>query len=82
MVMAFVLIDIDQGSEQGVIEDLKKIDGVEEALGLHGNHGIIAKVKADTIGRLKEIVTYGVKRISKVKSTLTLLTVEDPRILI
>jgi hypothetical protein len=34
-------------------------------------------VKADTMDRLKEIVTWKVRRLDKVRSTLTMIVVEE-----
>jgi DNA-binding Lrp family transcriptional regulator len=57
MPTAFVLINTEIGSEADVLKDLKKVEGVEEANAVYGVYDIIARVKADTMDRLKEIVT-------------------------
>ena len=76
MPMAFVLINSEMGSESEVLGALKKIDGVEEAYMVYGVYDVVAKVKADTMDKLKEVVTWRLRRLDKVRSTLTLMVVE------
>lgn len=77
MPTAFVLINTEIGSEADVLKDLKKVEGVEEAHAVYGVYDIIARVKANTMDRLKEIVTWKVRRLDKVRSTLTMIVVEE-----
>jgi len=76
MPTAFVLINTEIGSEANVLETLKKVDGVDEAFAVYGVYDIIARVKADTMDKLKEIVTWRIRRLDKVRSTLTMIVVE------
>jgi len=76
MPMAFVLINSEIGSEEDVLAALKKIPNVKEANVVYGVYDIIAKVEADTMDRLKEVVTWHVRRLDKVRSTLTMIVVE------
>ena len=76
MPTAFVLINTEIGSEANVLETLKKVEGVDEAFAVYGVYDIIARVKADTMDKLKEIVTWRVRRLDKVRSTLTMIVVE------
>jgi len=77
MPTAFVLINTEIGSEADVLKDLKKVEGIEEAHAVYGVYDIIARVKADTMDKLKEIVTWKVRRLDKVRSTLTMIVVEE-----
>jgi len=77
MPTAFVLINTEIGSEADVLKDLKKVEGVEEAHAVYGVYDIIARVRADTMDKLKEIVTWKVRRLDKVRSTLTMIVVEE-----
>ena len=49
MPKAFVLINVESGTEEEVVGDLKKIDGVEEAYYSYGVYDIIAKIKAESM---------------------------------
>ncbi len=77
MPTAFVLINTEIGSEADVLKDLKKVEGVEEAYAVYGVYDIIARIKADTMDKLKETVTWRVRRLDKVRSTLTMIVVEE-----
>lgn len=75
MSMAFVLVNTEVGSEDEVLESLKKIDAVEEAYVTFGVYDLVAKVKADTMNKLREIVSSQIRRLNKVKSTITLVAI-------
>jgi DNA-binding Lrp family transcriptional regulator len=77
MPKAFVLINTEIGSEADVLKDLRKIEGVEEAYSVYGVYDIIAKVSAESMDKLKEIVTWRIRRLDKVRSTLTMIIVEE-----
>jgi len=77
MPKAFVLINTEIGSEADVLKDLKKIEGVEEAFTVYGVYDIIARVSAETMDKLKEIVTWRIRRLDKVRSTLTMIIIEE-----
>jgi len=79
MPIAFVLINTEIGSESEVLGSLKKIDAVQEAYMVYGVYDVVAKVKADTMDKLKEIVTWHVRRLDKVRSTLTMIVIEETK---
>ncbi len=76
MPTAFVLINSELGSEKKVLESLRKVRAVEEAYMVYGVYDIVAKVKADTMDKLKEIVAFHIRRLDKVRTTLTMIVVE------
>jgi len=78
MPMAFLLINTELASPE-VREELKKIEGVEEVYVVYGIYDIVAKVRANTMDELKEIVTWRVRRLDKVRSTLTMIAIEEPK---
>lgn len=79
MAMAFVLINTQVGSESEVLAALKKVDGVEEAYMVYGVHDVVTKVKADTMDKLKEIVTWRLRRLDSVRSTQTMIVIEETK---
>jgi DNA-binding Lrp family transcriptional regulator len=79
MPMAFVLINTEIGSENEVLDDLKKIEAVKEAYMVYGVYDVVAKVSANTMDKLKEIVTWHVRRLDKVRSTLTMIVIEGSK---
>lgn len=76
MPMAFVLINAEIGSEEEVLKELLKVEGVIEAHVVYGVYDVVAKIKAETMDKLKDIVTWHVRRLNKVRSTLTMIVME------
>jgi len=77
MPKAFVLINVDSGSEEKLLEEIRKIDGVEEAYYSYGVYDIIIKVKADSMEKLRDTITRKIRTIGRVRSTLTLIMMEE-----
>jgi len=78
MPLAFVLINAEIGSEDEVVAELRKIGNVKESYVVYGVYDIVAKVEADSMDKLKEVVTWKIRRLDKVRSTLTMIVVEGP----
>jgi len=77
MPRAFVLFNVESGLEDKVLAELKKIEGIQEVYVSYGVYDIIAKLKADAMEQLKDIVTYKMRTIKNVRSTLTLIMTEE-----
>jgi len=77
MPRAFVLINVESGAEDEVLKELNTIDGIEEAYFSYGVYDLITKIKADTMEKLKEMVTHQIRTLIKVRSTLTLIMMEE-----
>lgn len=71
------MINVESGAEDEVLKAMKKVEGVEEAYFSYGVYDLIAKIKADNMEQLKELVTRQIRNISKVRSTLTLIIMEE-----
>ena len=74
---AYVLINCDLGYEKQIIEELKHISDVKEVHGTFGVYDILAKVESDQITTLREIITSKIRKIDRIRSTLTLMTIGD-----
>jgi len=79
MAQAFVLVNTEIGSESEVLMALKKVDGVQEAYSVYGVYDLVAKIEAETMDKLKQIVTWHIRRLDKVRSTLTMIVIEEPQ---
>jgi DNA-binding Lrp family transcriptional regulator len=77
MPMAFVFMNIDTGGEQEVLNQLRSITNVKEAYLVYGVYDLVARIEAETMDKLKEIVTWKVRRLDKVRSTLTTIVMES-----
>ena len=76
MPTAYVLINCDLGSEDDIIKELKKLPEVVEVSGVFGVYDIIIRIRSDSMDKLREVVTWNVRRIDKVRSTLTMMVIE------
>jgi len=73
MPAAFVLINTEVGSEEETLEELKKLESVKEAHCVYGTYDIVVKVEADSMDKLKEATTWEIRKINKVRNTLTMI---------
>ena len=76
MPRAYVLFNITPRTELQVLNDVKKIRGVKETYVSYGVYDLIVRVKEDSIEALRELVTYHLRKIANVTSTLTLMETE------
>ena len=79
MPKAFVLMNVESGSEDFVLQELKAVSRVEEAFFSYGVYDIIARVKAESMDELKEMITKEIRSLPKVRATLTLIVVEESK---
>jgi DNA-binding Lrp family transcriptional regulator len=77
MPKAYVLLNVESGAEEVVLKQLKEISIVEEAHISYGVYDLIVKVNSDTMDKMKEDITHKIRKIKQVRSTLTLIIVED-----
>ena len=78
MVTAFVLISCDLGTEDDVISELKKIEGVKEIFVAFGAYDILIKIESDNFEVLRDkIITWKIRKIDNIRSTLTLMGIES-----
>jgi len=75
MAKAYVLINCELGSEDKIISDLRKLEHIKDAVGTFGAYDIVAKIEAETSEQLRETVTWKIRKMDKVRSTLTLMEV-------
>ena len=76
MPKAFVFMNIDAGSEADVLKTLRGVPEVKESYFVYGVYDIVAKIETDTMDRLKEVITWKVRRLDKIRSTLTTIVSE------
>ncbi len=76
MQTAYVLINCDIGSEEFVMSELKEIDLVKEVHGTFGAYDIVVLVEADTTESLRDAITWKIRKIEKIRSTLTMMVAE------
>ena len=73
---AYLLLTCDLGYENSVIEQLKAIPSVKEAHGIYGAYDILVKIESSSADDQRETVTFKIRKIPYVRSTLTLTCIE------
>ena len=76
MPKSYVLINCEIGAEVSIISQLKEIDLVKEVHGTFGAYDVLGVVEADTVEALRETITWKIRKIEKIRSTLTLMAIE------
>ena len=76
MAIAYVLLNCELGSEESIIQQLKNLDGISEVSGTFGAYDILAKIESPAVETLREIITWKLRKIDQIRSTLTLMGVE------
>jgi len=69
------LINVEIGSEDEVLRGLKPISEVKEAHLVYGVYDIIARIETETMQELKDAVSWKIRRVDKVRSTLTMIVI-------
>ena len=77
MPRAFVLVNVEPGTEEQALNQLKSIEGVEESYVTYGVYDLMVRVKANTMDELKDIVTHKIRTSMQVRSTLTLIMMDE-----
>jgi len=73
---AFVLINCELGSEEQIISELKTFSDITQVNGTFGAYDIIAEVSSESIEKVRETITWKIRKIEKIRSTLTLTKIE------
>jgi DNA-binding Lrp family transcriptional regulator len=76
MTTAFVLINVEPGAEEDLLKELRKVEGVLEAHRVYGVYDTVVKIEAESTEKLKEVLTWKIRRLPHVRSTLTMIVVE------
>ena len=76
MATAYVLINCELGSEKSIIQELKNLEGVIEVHGTFGAYDILAKIESTTVDVLRETITWKIRKIDQIRSTLTLMGID------
>ena len=68
----FVLLNCDLGAEEFIVEELKKIPQILQAHVTFGAYDVIAEINADSKEDFDETVSFKIRRLTRVVSTMTL----------
>jgi DNA-binding Lrp family transcriptional regulator len=81
MPTAYVLINSDLGTDESIISKIKEILKDEKDVefttqGVYGIYDIVLKISSTNTDILRNIITYKIRKMNKVQSTLTMMVVE------
>ncbi|MBS7652095.1 MAG: Lrp/AsnC ligand binding domain-containing protein [Candidatus Bathyarchaeia archaeon] len=76
MTIAYILINVESGSEADVSRALRGISEVKEVYGLYGLYDLIAKIEVDSVSTVRDVVSSKMRALKGVRSTLTMIVVE------
>jgi DNA-binding Lrp family transcriptional regulator len=72
---AIVLVTTSVGQTKGVLNKLKKLDGVKSADAVLGPYDIIVIVEGDSIDSLGKLITEHLHKVDGIERTLTCQTI-------
>jgi len=76
MASCYVLVNVDPGYEDKVLNAVRKVEQVKDCHRVYGVYDMIVKVESGSMDSLKEIVTWKIRRLEGVRSTLTAIVIE------
>ena len=77
MKTAYVLISCDPEDIEEIITMLNSISNISEANRVEGPYDILVKITAESPEKLKEIISIQLRKIDKIKHTLTLTAIQN-----
>ena len=69
-------MNVDLGTEEKVLKEVRNVPNVKECNRVYGVYDMIAKVEADSMDQLKEIISWKIRRLDGVRSTLTTIVMD------
>jgi DNA-binding Lrp family transcriptional regulator len=76
LIKALLCVNTESCSE-AVAENLRRLDGVKEAYASVGSYDVVAMLEAEDILMLRDLTIPKIRKVDKVKSTLTLMVAEE-----
>ncbi len=76
MAIAYVLVSCDLGFDAEIIDELKQVEDVKEVQGVFGAYDIIVKLESANADILRDTIIWKIRKLNRVRSTLTLMTIE------
>lgn len=73
MPTAFVCINTNFGSDDWVVNSLKKVDAIKEVYKVYGIYDVIARIEGNSMEEVKDAISSKLRRIDDIKSTITMV---------
>ncbi|MDE1828948.1 MAG: Lrp/AsnC ligand binding domain-containing protein [Thaumarchaeota archaeon] len=72
MEKVYILIGCELGAEGEIVEKIKNMDKVKDARVVYGDYDIVVEAEAGTDRQLDNLITKKIRKMEKVRSTMTL----------
>ena len=72
MEKAYVLIGCELGAENDIVSKLLEMDKVKDARVVYGDYDIVVEAEAETEVQMDNLITKKIRKLDKVRSTMTL----------
>jgi DNA-binding Lrp family transcriptional regulator len=73
MTDAYVMLNCELGAEAEIIEKLKELEQVTDVFETIGTHDMLVKLQAENFEKIREIVSWNIQKLPKVRSIATLI---------
>ena len=73
----FVLLNCDLGAEEFIVDELRKISQVSQAYVTFGAYDVIAEINTDSQDDFDETVSFKIRRLTRIVSTMTLNVIDS-----
>ncbi|AFS82539.1 Lrp/AsnC ligand binding domain-containing protein [Candidatus Nitrosopumilus sediminis] len=73
MTDAYVMLNCELGAEAEIIDQLKEIEQVVDVFETIGTHDMMVKLQAENFEKIREIISWNIQKLKKVRSTATLI---------
>ncbi|MGI9567859.1 MAG: Lrp/AsnC ligand binding domain-containing protein [Nitrosopumilus sp.] len=73
MTDAYVMLNCELGAEAEIIEKLRELEQVQDVFETIGTHDMLVKLQAENFEKIRETVSWNIQKLSKVRSTATLI---------
>jgi len=68
----YVLLVCSVGAEHKVLEQLKALSEVKDAIMTYGDYDIVAKIETGSVQQMDALISSKIRQMQKVRSTVTL----------
>jgi DNA-binding Lrp family transcriptional regulator len=72
MEKAYVLIGCELGAENDIVSKLLTMDKIKDARVVYGDYDIVVEAEAETEAQMDNLITKKIRKLAKVRSTMTL----------
>ncbi len=72
---AFIFITAESESSYDALEDLRKIEAVQEVYLAKGAYDLVARVSGESLDDVRDVVHRRIRNLDSIKSTLTLTVI-------